>query len=85
LIPSITVLVIHNSVHTKSGNSMSKKRKGEVRPPDYRSKPTAVSFTVYDMQGDPISPNVEALILPFIEAFVKDYGANSLAISVDRG
>jgi len=63
---------------------MSKKKK-DVRPPDYKSNPTSVSITIYDIQGDPISPSVERMLSQFAEVWIKENGFNSLAISVNRG
>jgi hypothetical protein len=63
---------------------MSRKKK-DVSLPKYRSNPSAISVTIYDLQGDPISEKVERALVQYAEAYVRDYGANSLAISVNRG
>jgi hypothetical protein len=64
---------------------MARKGRGEVRPPDYKSKPTSVSITIYDIQGDPISPRIETFLSQFAEVWIKENGFDTLAISVNRG
>ena len=61
------------------------KTQDERRSIAYKSKPSAISFTVYDLQGDPLPDEVERILSAFIETYVKDYGNATLAISVNRG
>lgn len=57
-------------------------KKKSTEAPDYRNNPTGFSVTVYDIQGDPISPEIQATIVSFIENLVKGSKVNSLAIDV---
>lgn len=53
--------------------------------PEYKAKPTSLSVTVYDLQGDPLSVELATRIEQTVQAIVAESGLGSIAINVARG
>lgn len=68
---------------TKKFNPVRKRKITSV--PEYKSNPSSLSVTVYDLQGDPLSTDLAARIEQTVQALVSESGVQSLAINVARG
>ena len=56
-----------------------------IKTPAYKSHPRALNVSIYDLQGDPVSPEIKRLFEQFAENLVKESGISSLALSVTEG
>jgi hypothetical protein len=64
--------------------SNNRKRKNEGWTA-YKQYPRAVSITVYDMQGNPVSEDIINKIISHAEDSIKRDDLKSLAIAVNKG
>lgn len=69
----------------KSWQEIKRKRQKQMEKPEYTQNPRGLSVTVYDIQGDPISPAIAKSIEAQVESIVKGSGVGSLAIAVNFG
>lgn len=62
-------------------NNRNKRSQPELR---YKNHPRAISLTIYDFQGDPISRELADLIEDYARRVIKAANIRSLAIDVTR-